>query len=357
MRKNNIRQLAERVLDINHKHYRLFSSPEEYLKRRAYREIHPTEIMVGKCMDGRLNLAVMTETPMGIIQPCRNIGGIFDLGWMAFQLMVAQWVDYSISRGRKCVFLATYHFSKGDKHRGCAGHNYDTDEAKKAAAKLKAQFDRVFGRSIVTAILCGVETDAEALIFHGENGDVWDLSTVINPDPLVLSEQLRRMYPQMDSQVLQDLLPLIEGNIRHTREISASNRPVVEMEHMEWILGIGRGFDWLHKHNQALIVGPFDLKIAKAIETAGKLLLGNIEAGRNKFGGAVLVTAALYRNEVGPEPLLAMEKARSLRDFSLEILEEKVPDLLPRLEVMAGSVDINTRQFTPLADNAAEMVA
>ncbi len=357
MRKNNIGPLSNRVLAINEKHHRLFSSSEEYLRRRAYREIHPTEIMVGKCMDGRLNLAVMTETPMGIIQPCRNLGGDFDLGWMAFQLMVAQWVDYSISRGRKCVFLATYHFSKGDKHRGCAGHNYDTGEAKKAAAKLKAQFDRVFGRSIVTAILCGIETDSESLIFHGENGEMWDLSTVINSDSQVLIEQLSAMYPSMDSQVLQDLLPLVEGNIRHTREISSSNRPVIEMEHQEWILGLGRGFDWLHTINQALIVGPFDLKIAKAIETAGGLLLGNIESGRNIHKGAVLVTAALYRNEVGPEPLLAMEKARSLRDFALEILEEKIPNLLPRLEIMAGTVDINTRHFTPLADNAAEMVA
>lgn len=32
-------------------------------------------------MDGRINIPVATETPIGIMQPYRNLGGRFDLGW------------------------------------------------------------------------------------------------------------------------------------------------------------------------------------------------------------------------------------------------------------------------------------
>ena len=47
-------------------------------------------------MDGRLNLALMTETPPGIVQPFRNIGGKFDLGWPYFGILMREWVDYAV---------------------------------------------------------------------------------------------------------------------------------------------------------------------------------------------------------------------------------------------------------------------
>jgi hypothetical protein len=349
MTKEPIREeLIQRVLDINDSHYRLFSSPQECLRRRAHRAKHPTEFMAGKCMDGRLNLAVITQTPMGIIQPCRNMGGVFDLGWMAFQLMITQWVDYSMGRGRKCIFFATYHYSKGDRHRGCAGHGYDTDKAIGAAQSLKDQFDRVFGRSVISAIMCGVETDSEALIFHGDGGEVWDLSTSVGWGQEELLNKLGDIYPSLDRQIIQDLLPMVEGNIRHIKCVAESQRPVVTLQHQEWILGLGRGFDWLHTINQALIIGPFDLKVAQAVETAGNILLDNIVTGRNSYGGAVLVSAAPYRDGVGPEPFLAMEKARVLEKFALEIFQAKVPDLLPHLATISGTVNMTTRKLTLL---------
>jgi hypothetical protein len=35
-----------------------------------------------------------------------------------------------VSRGQRVLLLITYHYSKGDKHRGCAGFNYDTQAAR-----------------------------------------------------------------------------------------------------------------------------------------------------------------------------------------------------------------------------------
>jgi hypothetical protein len=43
-------------------------------------------------MDGRLNLPVMTQTAVGIIQPFRNLGGKFDLGWPFFQATLETWI-------------------------------------------------------------------------------------------------------------------------------------------------------------------------------------------------------------------------------------------------------------------------
>jgi hypothetical protein len=84
------------------------------------------------------------------------------------------WVSSKISSGRRCLALVTYHFSKGDKHRGCAGHGYDTAAAREGACQLASQIEKVFGsnRSSVYPIVVGIETDEDSLIFHGENDKV-----------------------------------------------------------------------------------------------------------------------------------------------------------------------------------------
>ena len=46
-----------------------FCSPENWLARERYRALHPTAIAVLKCMDGRINIPVAANTPLGIIQP------------------------------------------------------------------------------------------------------------------------------------------------------------------------------------------------------------------------------------------------------------------------------------------------
>ena len=57
-----------------------FVSSEQTLWRDQYRVKYPAEIVAMKCMDGRLNMSIMTQTPVGIIQPYRNLGGVFDIG-------------------------------------------------------------------------------------------------------------------------------------------------------------------------------------------------------------------------------------------------------------------------------------
>jgi hypothetical protein len=316
-------------------------------ERRRYRGNHPTEIAALKCMDGRLNLPVMTQTALGIIQPFRNLGGKFDLGWPFFQSILDSWIQYSIRRGRHCLTFVTYHYARGDIQRGCKGFNYDTDAARDMAIKLKDQFDRIYGKGAVVPIVCGIETDLDALILHGEDGSAIDLAETKKMSKIELKNMLRSLYPSMSEQIISDMLPLIEGNIRHIAEIRSSNRPITEVEHNEWVLGVGRGFDWLHAINTAFLVGPFDPNLSVAIETAATLLLDNIENGRGNQSGAVLITSAGYRS-TGAEHELAKEKATYLSKFATNVIKHKVPGLVPHLQVLTACTDFNTRKIEVL---------
>lgn len=337
------------LLEHNKKQSKAFAGPDATLSRRRYRAEHPTEIAALKCMDGRLNLAVITETPPGTIQPLRNIGGMFDLGWPFFGEVFGGWVRYSVGKGRRCLALATYHFSKGDVHRGCAGHKYDTDAAKKCAIDLKAQIERVYGEEHETVypVVVGIETDEDGLVIHGRDGETIDLSTIGAWAEEELRHRIEAMFPDMHPQMVVDFMPLLRGNLRHIAKIRESKRPIEDAEHKEQIIAVGRGFDWLHIANKALIIGPYSYNLGGPIGTAGKIILSNFKDGRiRKEEGIALLTSAAYRDEAGEEPLRAIEKALSLARFSLETLEKEVPELVPHIQVVAGIVNTHTRLFT-----------
>lgn len=344
----NVEQTISALLELNREHSKLFVA--EHLDRVRYRVEHSTEFAALKCMDGRIHLPLMTKTPLGIIQPWRNLGGRFDLGWPFFQETLLRWVNYSIGRGRRCVIFVTYHFSRGELHRGCRGFNYDKDAAFAAAKALKHQCEEVFGKTVVFPILCGIETDLDAMILHGDSMEV-DLSEIRDLGEAILDPMLQNLYPGMLGEIRRDLIPLVQGNIAHIGEVRAKGRSPADADHKEWVLGIGRGFDWLHAPNTALIVGPYDPSLDDAIETAARLLKSNIDDGRIQIregNGLVLLTSAPYREGSGPEKNLAREKARYLGEFAWRVIKDHVPELVPHLTRLSGTVYLETREFTPL---------
>ena len=140
--KNNYMNLTTNfVIDRNKKNSEAFTSAVNQLARQYFRSRHPTEIAVFKCMDGRLNFSsIISNFPQGIIQPYRQIAGVFDLGDPYLGSLIEGWVNYSISKARKCLVLSTYHFSSGDHHKGCAGHKENTKEALRWAKILVKEF-------------------------------------------------------------------------------------------------------------------------------------------------------------------------------------------------------------------------
>jgi hypothetical protein len=175
----NYNKTAQELLERNRTQSIEHSSMKMRKQRRVYRAEHPTEIAAYKCMDGRLNLAVYTETPSGIIQPFRTMGGIFDLGDERLGKIVQEAIEYAEDKKRGYLPLCTYHFSKGDLHRGCKGHNYDTVEAVEHAKRLADQFRFMTLESVspnkdqsIYPVVVGLETDLESLHIHSDDGEM-----------------------------------------------------------------------------------------------------------------------------------------------------------------------------------------
>ncbi len=341
------------LLALNEKHSRLFNSPATQGERQLYRVLNPLEVVAFKCMDGRLNLSIMTKTPFGLITPMRNVGAKFRLGWPHVRDVIVDQYEYALSKGRACLAIVTYHYSRGDNARGCAGFNGDTDAARRFASDFKRQLMETFGRGkAFYPILVGIETDLDALILHGDDESVSvDLSTVTDASVGNVTDILRRLYPNMparEMEILPSFRPLVMGNIRHTQEIQAANRPITDIVHREWVLAFGRGFDWFHEPNTAVIVGTFDAELRKPLVTAAELLLKNLRAGRiPREAGVVLFSSAPYR-ELGYDYLAACEKAKWQNEFAMQVIEEEVPDLLPYVHQLTTVMNANTRKLEVL---------
>ncbi len=341
--------LIKFILERNKHQSAEFCAPGSQLARRLYRAQHPSEIIALKCMDGRLNLSLMTQTPPGILKPFRNIGGKFDLGWPFFGRLMLDNIEYGVAKGRPTIVLCTYHFSKGSKQRGCAGYNYDTNAARKGAERLRRQFEHAFGSEHVAifALVVGIETDEGGLVLHGSNGATHDIAAHAHVDEneQKLRGLLHQMYPEMPTQMVKDLLSLVLGNQKYVQKLRAYPLPPLEREHREQIIAVGRGFDWLHLPNRALIIGPYDPKWEDAVAVAGDLVMGNMKGKRiPEKEGALLLVSAPFRS-VGADHGVANEKAAFLARESQLVLKERVPAIMKKLKILAGTVDMNTREF------------
>ncbi len=344
----HVRPIAERIdwlLARADQHSRQFSAPEAVLARERYRALHPTALAALKCMDGRLNLAFATGTPIGLIQPFRNLGGRFDLGWPHLGEVLSAWVLRQVREGRRVLLLLNYHFSHGCRERGCAGFAFDTEAARAHMQELHGQIEQVFGHDhgTVYPLVCGFETDEDALSLHSASGEVLDLARVDDAEEQMLPQRLAALFPDMPEQMRCDLLPLLRGNLAHVRAIRASQRPP-EVEHREWVLCVGRGFDVLHMPNLALIVGPYSPRLDQSIDTAASIIESNMRAGRIPDDGFLLLASVPFE-EPGPDRARAELKARFLCGFSRDLIFERYPWLAARMHERTAVLDWSKRQL------------
>ena len=347
--------IQERITWLMHRarsHSTAFQSPESVLARKRYISQHPTGIIAFNCMDGRINTSVATGTPVGIIAPFRNLGGRFDLGWPYFGEVLSDHINDTVRQGRRTLALITYHYSKGDPHRGCAGFNYNTDAARKHTFEIKRQVEAVFGKrhGTVYPLVCGFETDDDALVLHGSNGEILDLSTISSTIHDSLPRLLARLYPDMSDQIRQDLLPLVEGNIAHIAEVRHSNREL-DIEHHEWIIGIGRGFDWLHAPNLALLIGPYSPDLADPIRKAAGIIAANMQTRRIPDDGFLLLAESPY-DEIGADRARAELKSGFLAEFAAGIIRAEFPNLKEKMHVRSAVIDWRSREME-LIDSSA----
>ena len=339
----------EWLMEHARKYSAMFSSPEVFVARQRYLAEHPSAIVAFKCMDGRINLPVATHTPLGIIQPFRNLGGKFDLGWPHLGEVLANYIHEQICSGRRVLLLITYHYSKGSKHRGCAGFNYDTDLARAFTYDIKKQIEHVFGvgHGTVYPVVCGFETDEEALVLHGANGETLDISDIEPDDQYGVRPRLAEMFPDMPSQIRFDLEPLVLGNMDRIAEVQKTDR-TLDIEHHEWVICIGRGFDFLHMPNVALIIGPYSPNLDDPITRAAGIVDANMRAGRIPDDGFLLLASSAY-GEVGVDLARAELKSRFLSKFAAEVIPTTHPKLARKMQVRTAVLDWRSRKLELIA--------
>ncbi len=344
-----IEQRIEWLFDLAGRHGDLFRSPEAWLARERYLAEHPTAIAVLKCMDGRINIPVATNTPAGILMPFRNLGGMFDLGWPHLGEVLAHHVQRMVGAGRRVLFLITYHWSKGDPARGCAGFNYDTQMAIAHTQEIRRQVEHIFGsgHGTVYPLVCGFETDEDALVIHGADGSLLDLATLGAWDVATLEPRLAALLHDMPAQMRADLLPLLAGNLEHIAQVREQVRRrerTLDIEHREWMICLGRGFDFLHTPNLALIIGPYSPDLADPIRKAAGIIEDNMGASRIPADGFLLLASVPY-DEIGVDRARAELKSRFLSGFAAEVIRAEFPALAGRMAMRTAVLDWRSRNL------------
>lgn len=336
-----LEQLAER-------HEQAYCSFEARQARQLHHAQHPTAIFALKCMDGRLNLSVATQTPPGYIQPFRNLGGMFNLGWPYLSEVLHRGIERLSRDSRQAILLITYHYSRGDPSRGCAGFAYDTNAARDHAMGILRQAKLAFGAGAgnVYPIVCGYETDEDALTLHGDTESlaIADLSPSLSY--AVLDDRLRAILPLLPWGPRRDLLHLVEGNLQHiqaVRSLADASQREIAMDHREWIVGIGRGFDWLHTPNQALLIGPYSPDLAKPIRTAASIISDNMMRGRMSAEGFLLWACVPY-DLPGHDRAKAVLRAEFFSDFAADEIHQFDPALASIMQQRRAVVHWPTRR-------------
>ncbi len=344
-----ITERIEWLFDIADRHGKDFRSPEAWSTRERYLAQHPTAIVVLKCMDGRINIPLATNTPVGILMPFRNLGGMFDLGWPHLGAVLSNHVLHKIKSGHRVLILITYHWSKGSPARGCAGFAYDTAAAIAHTQQIHQQVEHIFGseHSTVYPLVCGFETDEEALILHGREGATLDLSTLSPTDKKTLAPDLALLLPDMPEQMRADLLPLLRGNLEHiatVREQTKRQERILDIEHREWVICLGRGFDFLHTPNTALIIGPYSPDLADPIRKAAGIIENNMKSGRIPDDGFLLLASVPY-DEIGLDRARAELKSQFLSRFAAQVIGDEFASLAAKMSIHTCVLDWRSRHL------------
>ena len=328
------RPIAERIdwlFDLARRHGESFSSPEAWLARERYLAEHPTAIAVLKCMDGRINIPVATNTPTGILMPFRNLGGMFDLGWPHLGEVLAHHVQRMVSEGRRVLFLITYHWSKGDPARGCAGfalRHAGGDRPHAGNPRPGRTHLRQRPRHRLPAGLRlrnrrGCPGHPRRRRPHARPRHARRRGIVATLEP-----RLAALLPDMPAQMRADLLPLLAGNLEHIAQVREQVRRrerTLDIEHREWMICLGRGFDFLHTPNLALIIGPYSPDLADPIRKAAGIIEDNMKAERIPADGFLLLASVPY-DEIGVDRARAELKSRFLSGFAADVIRAEFPD-------------------------------
>ena len=121
-------------------------------------------------------------------------------------------------------------------------------------------------------------------------------------------------------------------------------RDRLDIEHREWVICVGRGFDVLHTPNLALSIGPYSPDLAAPLRKAAGIIDSNMEAGRIPNDGFLLLASVPY-DEIGVDRARAELKSRFLSRFAADVVSEEFPELAGRMNTRTAVLDWRSRNL------------
>jgi len=179
-----------------------------------------------------------------------------------------------------------------------------------------------------------------------------DLAGISAPDETALEPRLADLLPGMPTQMRADLLPLLHGNLEHiaqVREQARKHERILDVEHREWMICLGRGFDFLHTPNVALIIGPYSPDLADPLRKAAGIIEGNMKAGRIPDDGFLLLASVPY-DEIGVDRARAELKSHFLSNFAAGVLSDEFGALAAKMSKHTAVLDWRSRNLELIDD-------
>lgn len=327
--------LSQEILMINQEESQRFL--EFTTVRSAYRELHPTEFAVTKCMDGRIDFTRITGIPAGIITAFRSIGGIHNLEWDNFRRDLENWQNHARTKKRSAVLIVTYHWSRSASWLGCKGFNYDLQAAIDQMSEFRRQVESRY-RGEIWPVVVGIETDTNSFIIHSSKGEVFDLGLVFPGVSIsFLEEKTQSMFPEISERAIKDLASLFSGNV-HCINRETSPEP---QGHGERILAVGEYLEWL-PFGFALKIGSHDPFLNRSVVTATSIIQDNLLSGRISDSGVLLVSTPYWQPD---QKSVAMEQSRSLFQIVSNSIMENHPNMWEFFNPLVGVMNLDTNRF------------
>lgn len=309
---------------------------EEAEQQRLVARLEESPWLFTGCMDGR---TYVPELVRMVVDFYSSLGGILDHGRPEFRESFERQLEMCCQKGKQLRFVSTYHYSRGVRELGCAGHRFEKADGFRTANRQARQAKDRYGTA-VSAFVMGVETDRDALILHGDTGQVVDLGDLEQSERSDLNRVLGELYPDRVQEALV-LADVVEGNVQHRVMTVSTTKSARKTDHQEKriLLGMPEQIAWAQSLNGALSLSPIvpHPQLERAIEVAGMIWYDNLRSCR------------IPQDQQDEMALVVVGRDKSEASYLWATAHQKLDECLPRhfhYRELVGVLDSETREFT-----------
>jgi hypothetical protein len=327
----------------------------DWNKQARHAVVYKGNLRIGYfgCSGGRTDFESYIRASFGMVRQWRNIGGVHEVEeWDSLQSSVKEFALAALAEKQQVLFITSSHGVDGVKELGCKGHEFDTAKAKANAESLKKALDGFFEDCPnIFTIRIHMETDEESLVLYNDAGEALFLQEC---DPGISEDamhgKLTQLYRnpeharQMPHAMLEALLGPVMENIRHIASLRETDHRAM-LDHREWILAVGGGFDWLYRQsNTTISIGLHDPNLYRELALAARIM--GVTVKRSDFvekRGMVTVVSVPYTPDpYGIGQRIAAARAAKLAPRVRGIVLDAAPELKKYFQLLVVTVNVET---------------